>query len=64
MALGFGVLRLAPAALWSMTPREFAAAAGWVSPDVARPNRDDFSQLMRLFPDMANPDPDTGYLHE
>lgn len=27
MAFGFGVLRLSPAAFWSMTPRELAAAA-------------------------------------
>lgn len=26
MRAGFGLLRLAPAVLWSMTPREFAAA--------------------------------------
>ncbi len=26
MRAGFGLLRLSPAVLWSMTPREFAAA--------------------------------------
>ena len=26
MAVGFGRMRLAPAAFWAMTPREFAAA--------------------------------------
>lgn len=28
MAAGLGRLRLAPAAFWAMTPREFAAALG------------------------------------
>lgn len=51
MAAGFGILRLSPATLWSMTPREFAAAVGWLSPTTARPTRDDLSRLMTSFPD-------------
>lgn len=52
MAFGFGVLRLAPAVFWAMTPRELAAAAnamgaGGVSP----PSRSELSELMRKFPD-------------
>lgn len=53
MAFGFGILRLAPDAFWSMTPRELAAAirarrgqGGGVAPD--RPSLD---ALMRAFPD-------------
>jgi uncharacterized phage protein (TIGR02216 family) len=51
MAVGLGVLRLSPAAFWSMTPREFAAAAGWMAPAAARPTRADLGQLMQRFPD-------------
>jgi len=51
MQIGFGVLRLAPAALWSMSPREFAAAVGWLSPAATRPTRSDLGALMKAFPD-------------
>ena len=51
MATGFGLLRLSPATLWSMTPREFAAAVGWLSPAQTRPSRADLSQLLTRFPD-------------
>ncbi len=51
MALGFGVLRLSPRALWSMTPREFAHAAGWVVPAIPVPTRADLGTLMAQFPD-------------
>jgi uncharacterized phage protein (TIGR02216 family) len=52
IGIGLGVLRLSPDAFWRMTPREFAlalaAVAGPVSPALSR---DDFTQLMQLFPD-------------
>lgn len=51
MAAGFGLLRLSPATLWSMTPREFAAAVGWISPRGAQPSRQDLRRLMQRFPD-------------
>ncbi|MEQ1615188.1 MAG: phage tail assembly chaperone [Hyphomicrobiaceae bacterium] len=57
MAAGFGILRLSPATLWSMTPREFAAAVGWLTPAEARPSRSDLSQLMTRFPDSRSPPP-------
>lgn len=51
MAAGFGLLRLSPRTLWSMTPREFAAAIGcFKAPDV-RPTRCDLTALMQKFPD-------------
>jgi uncharacterized phage protein (TIGR02216 family) len=53
MAAGFGLLRLSPAALWSMTPRELAAAvSAFVVPGAAPPARSDLAQLMRAFPDV------------
>lgn len=52
MAAGFGLLRLSPAVLWSMTPREFAAAiAGLTGARIAPLARDDLAQLMQRFPD-------------
>ena len=51
MAVGLGILRLPPATLWSMTPREFAAAAGWLAPTASRPSRRDLGVLMQRFPD-------------
>ncbi len=57
MQIGFGVLRLSPAALWSMSPREFAAAVGWITPPAVRPTRRDLSHLMHLFPDRDSQDP-------
>lgn len=52
MATGFGLLRLSPATLWSMTPREFAAAASaFAVPGIRPPARSDLTQLMRAFPD-------------
>lgn len=60
MAFGLGVLRLAPAAFWAMTPREFAAAvagrtggAGRAMPLDRRRLRD----LMAAFPDRTVADP-------
>ncbi|MBH0237606.1 phage tail assembly chaperone [Methylobrevis sp. L22] len=51
MRLGFGVLRLGPAAFWAMTPRELAAAAGRQRP--AGPGRDVLATLMAAYPDHA-----------
>ena len=52
MAIGLGRLKLAPAAFWAMTPREFAAAARGVVPAGSRPlGRAVLADLMRAFPD-------------
>ena len=54
MAAGFGVLRLSPAAFWSMTPRELAAAMTAItgrSAAVAAPSHRDLAALMQRFPD-------------
>jgi uncharacterized phage protein (TIGR02216 family) len=53
MAAGLGVLRLSPATLWSMTPRELAAAFRAVAgpAHAAPPAPDDLEALMRRFPD-------------
>jgi uncharacterized phage protein (TIGR02216 family) len=54
MAAGLGLLRLAPAAFWSMTPRELSAALrgllGAATPDTPLP-RSALAQLMARFPD-------------
>lgn len=52
MTLGLGFLRLSPASLWSMTPRELAAAAGRLSPRTERTTRTSLQSLMQRFPDM------------
>ena len=55
MALGLGLLRLEPAAFWSMTPREVASAARAILPASAtrqaRPARRDLLALMARYPD-------------
>lgn len=54
MAVGLGVLRLAPAEFWRMTPREFASAIAPLLP--ARPvpiGRAGLASLMQQFPDEA-----------
>jgi uncharacterized phage protein (TIGR02216 family) len=53
MAVGFGLLGLAPAAFWAMTPRELAAAVrGRLGPAPATPpNKDEMRALMQRFPD-------------
>lgn len=53
MIFGFGVLRLSPECFWSMTPREFRAAARPYLPDATdrRMTQADLSQLMTSFPD-------------
>lgn len=52
IGLGLGVLRLAPAHFWSMTPRELALAlrAIGIGGD-APPGRDTLNELMKRFPD-------------
>ena len=54
MAAGLGLLRLSPAAFWSMTPRELAAALrgllGPANTDAPLP-RAALAQLMSRFPD-------------
>lgn len=54
MATGLGLLGLAPAVLWAMTPREFEAALrGRLGPQASAPplSRSDLSRLMSLYPD-------------
>ncbi len=53
MAAGLGLLGLAPAVLWGMTPREFAAAMrGRLGPGPgAPPSKNEVEALMRRFPD-------------
>lgn len=54
MRIGLGVLRLPPSILWSMTPREFAAAlegALGPAPGHDTMNRTTLAHLMNLFPD-------------
>ena len=52
MEFGFGVLRLTPAAFWSMTPRELAAAArGAFGRGGASADRAALASLMAAFPD-------------
>lgn len=55
MRAGLGVLGLSPAAFWSMTPRELAAALeGRLggAPGAASPARADLAALMQRFPDL------------
>lgn len=56
MAAGLGLLRLPPATLWSMTPRELAAAIrALAGPDLnAGPSRADLAALIARFPDGAD----------
>jgi uncharacterized phage protein (TIGR02216 family) len=54
MAAGLGLLRLPPAAFWSMTPRELAAALrGFLGPAAVAPPlpRAVLADLMERFPD-------------
>ena len=56
MAMGLGALKLAPAAFWAMTPREFDAA---LEGHFGRRRRDgalsrpDLDALMDMFPDLS-----------
>ncbi|WDR06397.1 phage tail assembly chaperone [Devosia rhodophyticola] len=52
MQFGFGVLKLSPEALWTMTPRELAAAMRGGHAIAAGPlGRDELTRLMERFPD-------------
>ncbi len=51
MYAGFGLLRLAPQAFWSMTPRELASAVGPLTPALDAPSRQTLDALMLAFPD-------------
>ncbi|KQT54247.1 hypothetical protein ASG43_01055 [Aureimonas sp. Leaf454] len=52
MTAGFGLLGLAPAAFWAMTPREFARAIAPFAERTAEPlRRPDLEALMARFPD-------------
>jgi len=54
MRIGLGVLRVAPAILWSMTPREFAAALeGALGPAPSQDaiDRPSLASLMARYPD-------------
>lgn len=51
MEVGLGLLRLAPASFWAMTPRELCAAAGLLREAAVRPQRADLVRLMAEFPD-------------
>lgn len=54
MQFGFGVLRLSPAAFWSMTPRELAHAIGVSRTPSAEPiDRVGLDALMQRFPDRS-----------
>ncbi|MBC2884742.1 phage tail assembly chaperone [Ochrobactrum sp. CM-21-5] len=51
MRAGFGLLRLSSQSLWSMTPRELAAALRPVVRTDDAPSRQTLDALMRAFPD-------------
>jgi len=52
IALGLGVLKLAPAAFWAMTPRELEALFGVRRRAGGEPPRPaDLDRLMALYPD-------------
>ncbi len=52
MAIGFGLLRLAPETFWAMTPIEFERALSARLPRRGvPPGRRDLAALMRVFPD-------------
>jgi uncharacterized phage protein (TIGR02216 family) len=51
MALGLGLLRLAPRDFWAMTPRELAAVTG-AGQRGTGPTRDELTALAARFPDI------------
>lgn len=52
MTIGLGLLRLAPAQFWSMTPREFEhATRALFGAPMQAPDRQAFDELMQRFPD-------------
>ena len=55
IGFGLGVLRLSPAAFWSMTPRELAAAIRARRGDAGAPlDRHTLQALMQRFPDQSD----------
>ncbi|WP_112943723.1 MULTISPECIES: rcc01693 family protein [unclassified Rhizobium] len=53
--VGLCLLRLPPQSFWAMTPVEFHAAAGGLSPPRAAVSRADLDGLMARFPDRRSP---------
>ena len=51
MHAGFGLLRLAPAGFWAMTPIELRHAMGWTPAGDGAPTRTALDALMQRFPD-------------
>ncbi|WP_246318749.1 phage tail assembly chaperone [Peteryoungia desertarenae] len=51
MAIGLGRLRLATRDFWALSPREFAALAGFLEKRGGAMARADLAKLMRRFPD-------------
>ncbi len=51
IGFGLGVLRLSPAAFWTMTPRELALAIAAVTGANAPLQRSDLADLMTRYPD-------------
>jgi len=51
IAFGLGTLRLAPDALWALTPRELALVIEARSGLAQTPDRDALNRLMQAFPD-------------
>ncbi len=51
MAFGLGVLRLSPAAFWTMTLKELAAAMRGILPEREAVGRERLMEMMRRFPD-------------
>lgn len=53
---GLCLLRMPPNTFWTMTPREFFAAAGGLKPRGDAPTRTDLAGLMAHFPDEEHVD--------
>jgi uncharacterized phage protein (TIGR02216 family) len=54
MEIGLGVLGLAPAVFWALTPRELQAALrgkSGMTGEAHAPTRSEFETLMRQYPD-------------
>ena len=52
MGVGLGTMRLAPAAFWAMTMKEFSAAMRGAFPEaVEAPDRSALREMMTRFPD-------------
>ena len=52
MAVGLGVMRIAPAAFWAMTMKEFEAAMRGALPEkLAATGQRELRELMERFPD-------------